>query len=248
MKKVGIVGGVGWASTVDYYQAICRWSQDDHVKSGRPGTPATPEMSIESLDLATAVARLGRLDDEDSWSSFDIYHREALQRLEASGVDFALIASNTPHHRFDAITAGLRLPVLNIFDVIVQACSDLSVNRVLVLGTALTMASNVLPAALRRIGVTAFAPELDADREDVLGTIALLQSGAGEGTAAAIGRIAQKAHAQFDRAKPTVCLVCTELPLAFPGMAATPVFKHYGVTYLNSAALHARAAYLLARG
>ena len=241
------MGGVGWASTVDYYQAICQWSQADHVNSGRQGTPPTPEIAIESLDLATAVARLGRLDDDDSWSSFDRYHREALQRLEASGVDFSLMASNTPHHRFDAITAGLRVPVLNIFDAIVQACRDLSVNRVLVLGTALTMASNVLPAALRRIGVTAFAPELHADREDVLGTIALLQSGAGEGAAAAIDRIAQRSQAQFDGAKPTVCLVCTELPLAFPGMAATPMFEQSGVTYLNSAALHARAAYCLAR-
>ena len=247
MKKIGIVGGVGWASTVDYYQAICQWSQADHVKSGRQGTPPTPEIAIESLDLATAVARLGRLDDDDSWSSFDRYHREALQRLEASGVDFSLMASNTPHHRFDAITAGLRVPVLNIFDAIVQACRDLGVNRVLVLGTALTMTSKVLPAALQRIGLTAFAPPLDSDRDEVLGIIASLQSGVGEGAAAAIDRVTKRADAQFAGDKPTVCLVCTELPLAFPEMAAKPVFEHSGVTYLNSTALHARAAYCLAR-
>jgi aspartate racemase len=48
-----------------------------------------------------AVSYLGSGGDEVSWTRFDEYHRTALLRLAASGADFALIASNTPHHRFD---------------------------------------------------------------------------------------------------------------------------------------------------
>jgi aspartate/glutamate racemase len=53
--------------------------------------------------------------DEASWVQFDGYHRAALHRLEASGADCALIASNTPHHRFASIVRGIGIPVLSIF-------------------------------------------------------------------------------------------------------------------------------------
>jgi aspartate/glutamate racemase len=56
MKKIGIVGGVAWLSTVEYYSEFCRRSEERWLRSGRPGPPATPEMSIESLDLNRAVS------------------------------------------------------------------------------------------------------------------------------------------------------------------------------------------------
>jgi len=109
VKKIGIVGGVAWRSTVDYYAEICRRSE-----------PQTPEISIESLDLNKAVSYLGVDGDEESWRRFDDYHRAALQCLEASGADFALMASNTPHHRFASIVRGIGIPVISIFDVVAK--------------------------------------------------------------------------------------------------------------------------------
>ncbi len=115
MKKSGIVGGVAWLSTVDYYTEICRRSERLHLAKNLQCAPSTPEMSIESLDLNKAFSYLGTDDDEESWSQFDEYHRAALQRLEASGAEFALIASNTSHHRFSAIVRGIGIPVISIF-------------------------------------------------------------------------------------------------------------------------------------
>ena len=103
MKKIGIVGGVAWPSTVEYYSQICRRCEQWHVSNNLPSVPSTPEMSIESLDINKAASYLGVDGDEESWSGFDNYHRTALARLEAAGVDFALMASNTPHHRFHSI-------------------------------------------------------------------------------------------------------------------------------------------------
>ena len=91
MKKIGMVGGVAWKSTVDYYSAICRRSAHWHLASNLPGVPSIPEMSIESLDINKAIACLGVDGDDRSWCQFDDYHRRALKRLEASGADFALI-------------------------------------------------------------------------------------------------------------------------------------------------------------
>jgi aspartate racemase len=91
-------------------------------------------MSIESLDLNRAFSYIGTIGDEESWEKFDAYHRDALRRLEASGADFAIIASNTPHHRFGAITSGIRMPVISIFEAVAKECACAGIEQVLVLG------------------------------------------------------------------------------------------------------------------
>lgn len=55
LKKIGIVGGTAWLSTVAYYTAICRMSEQCHAAQNRKGPLPTPAMSIESLDLKKAV-------------------------------------------------------------------------------------------------------------------------------------------------------------------------------------------------
>src|SRR5712675_749673 len=103
MKKIGLLGGVGWRSTVEYYSAICRRSEQRYIANHIQKIPHIPEMCIESLDLGKAVSYLGKDDDEQSWRLFDDYHAVALKRLEEAGADFAIMASNSPHHRFDSI-------------------------------------------------------------------------------------------------------------------------------------------------
>src|SRR5580700_4462748 len=107
MKKIGIVGGIGWQSTVDYYTDLCHRSERQSLAANPSRAPSTPEMSIESLDIQKAISYLGSDDDEASWAEFDEYHRVALLRLAASGADFALLASNTPHHRFATIVRDI---------------------------------------------------------------------------------------------------------------------------------------------
>jgi aspartate racemase len=104
MKKIGIVGGLAWPSTVDYYSELCRRSEEWQKARNPQAAPWMPEMSIESLDVNKALSYIGNDEDVESWSRFDEYHRSALLRLEASGAEFALMAANTPHHRFAAIT------------------------------------------------------------------------------------------------------------------------------------------------
>jgi aspartate racemase len=87
MKKIGIVGGIAWLSTVDYYAALCRRGEELHLANNLPGAPSTPEICIESPDLNKAASYIGIDGNEASWSRFDEYHRVALQRLEASDAD-----------------------------------------------------------------------------------------------------------------------------------------------------------------
>src|SRR5260370_30390366 len=164
MRKIGIVGGVAWQSTVQYYSEFCRRRELWHTLSKRPGPPSTPEISIESLDLATAVSYLGSADDENSWSRFDEYHRAALKRLEVSGADFALIASNTPHHRLDTIVSGIRIPVISIIDALARKSVLIGARQILLLGTDLTMRSQRFRKEFGKHGVEAAGPGDEAVR------------------------------------------------------------------------------------
>jgi aspartate/glutamate racemase len=56
MKKIGIVGGVAWVSTADYYSELCRRIEQWHLARDLQCVPSTPEMSIESLDLNKAAS------------------------------------------------------------------------------------------------------------------------------------------------------------------------------------------------
>lgn len=232
MNKIGIVGGVGWRSTVDYYTEIC---------SRFEGQPSMPELTIESLDLNKAVAWLGNSDD-DSWRRFDEYHRLALQRLEAAGAGVALIASNTPHHRYESIVRGVRIPVIDMFEAVARECSRLSFCDVLILGTALTMRSSRLREVFAAFGIKAAGPSGEDARLETTALIDELQTGIARDAPSRLSQIARAAFSsQFDSAKPVACLACTELPLAFLCERRHTLFEHAGVVYLNTSVIHVNA-------
>jgi aspartate racemase len=233
MKKIGIVGGIAWRSTVDYYSEICR-----RCEEMRP--PCTPEISIESLDLNKAVSYLGIDGDEESWRQFDEYHRTALKRLEASGATFALMASNTPHHRLDAIARGVRIPVVSIFEAAAMESARIGATEVLILGTALTMSSHVFRKEFAKHGVDAAGPDDENIRSMTIELIKDLQLGKLDGSADRLGNIAKVSS------RNVVWVACTELPLAFPQLKTLPTFEVDGILYINTTIVHINAALNLA--
>jgi aspartate racemase len=243
MKKIGIVGGVAWLSTVEYYSELCRRSEEWWLRSGRAGPPAYPEMTIESLDLNRAASYVGKDGDEESWHQFDDYHRAALQRLEAGGADFGLIACNTAHHRFASIVRGIRIPVINIFEETAKECARLGAKEVLILGTDLTMGSDVFRDAFARQGIKAAGPDDEAIRTATVELIDELQMGRQKGAAERLHTIGKKALERQFKGRPVVCLACTELPLAFPEQSKLSCFESEGVLYVNTTAVHINAAF-----
>ena len=231
MKKIGIVGGVAWLSTVDYYSEIYRRS-----------APLTPEMSVESLDHNRAVSYLGVDGDEESWVQFDEYHRAALQRLEASGADFAMMASNSPHHRFESIVRDVGIPVIDIFEVVAKESARIGAREVLILGTALTMRSPRFRETFARRGVAAAGPYDEAVKAMAVELSAELQAGKRERAAERLGKIVKGAIERQFKTQPVVCLACTELPLAFPELKFAATFEQDGIVYINSTAVHINAA------
>src|SRR6185437_3014180 len=243
MKKIGIVGGIAWPSTVEYYSGLCRLAERRHLAKGGAGVAPMPRIAIESLDLRDVLAAIGDDDDEASWTDFDALHRDALLRLQAGGADVAVIASNTPHHRFASITRGVCMPVPSILDAAARACNEHDARRVLILGTQTTMRSQAFRAAFASHGIEAFAPPDLADRRCIAEIIEALQRERIEGAAARIEAIVAKSLSQAGNQRAAVYLGCTELPLAFPEFQAQPQFECRGLCCLNSTALHIHAAF-----
>ena len=245
-KKIGILGGTGWPSTAHYYSELCRRSESRELQFDSTRPPTTPEMCIESLDLRYAVSLVGVDGDELSWQRFDDYHRIALKRLQSSGADFVVMASNTPHHRFSAIISGVDIPVLNLFEAVALHCEAEGHRDVFILGTALTMRSQVLRDAFMAKGINASAPVGKNHRHSVLALISTLQRGGSEDVARSIAALVRETTGCQSTATPAVCLACTELPLAFPSHLDRASFECDGIVYINPSVVHVEAALSLA--
>ena len=151
MKTVGIVGGLGPESTVDYYRRILEaWSRED------PST--APSIVIDSLDVQRAL----HLVERDRTALTD-YLLTSLRRLAGAGVDFAAMTANTAHIVFDELVARSPVPLVSIVEVCAQEAQRRGLRRLALLGTRFTMEARFYPVVCARYGI-AVVPPNDADR------------------------------------------------------------------------------------
>ncbi len=239
MKKIGILGGVGWASTVDYYRAIAEGAGRYFAERGHGSPLPIPPMTIESVTQAKTRALRGVAGDEESWAAFDAVFREALLTLEHAGCDFGIIASNTPHARLHAIREGVSMPILSIFDATAHATASTGATKALVLGTTVTMQARNYADRLAAESITANARLPEPEIAEMQAMIDSDFYGGASDTAHARLLAFCNKHAAPGTA---ILLACTELPLAFPDHLDDPVFEADGHLFVNPSAAHVAAA------
>lgn len=243
VKKIGIIGGVSWLSTIEYYRTICELSHRDQEGVDALGPPSIPEMVVESLNINKSFNMRGIGDNPESWMQFEEYFRSALIRLETSGAEVAFIASNTPHNRFREITKEIGIPVISIFEATANRCLELDIKEALILGTAPTMESAAFSTVLSSKGINSSAPEREEDRLLIVKLISELQMGKEVSDNSAFQSVINNTENQFSGERIGVCLSCTELSLLFPEYLDDPYFEVGGVLYLNTIIIHAIAVY-----
>lgn len=239
MKKIGILGGVGWASTVDYYRAIAEGAGRHFSDRGHGSPLPVPPMTIESVTQARTRALRGVAGDEESWAGFDAVFRAALLTLERAGCDFGIIASNTPHARLHAIRRGVSMPILSIFDATAKVTASTGASQALVLGTTVTMQASNYADRLAEDGVAANKRLPGPEIAEMQAMIDSDFYGGASGTARARLLAFCNRHATPGTA---ILLACTELPLAFPDHLDDPVFEADGHLFVNPSAAHVAAA------
>jgi len=149
MAIVGLVGGLGPESTIDYYRRIIdRWK--------RRHQGSAPSVVIDSLDVQLGL----RLVEQDP-GKFADYLLSSLNRLAAAGVDFAALTANTAHIVFDDLAARSPLPLLSIVEVCADEARRRGFVRIGLLGTRFTMAAPFYPEVFRRAGIDVVPPTED---------------------------------------------------------------------------------------
>jgi len=237
VKKIGIIGGLAWPSTADYYRLICKTANQHFQEAGASSPFPTPSIVIESLNIFETRSARGVDGDDASWEHYESIFRETFRRLQAAGADFGVIASNTPHMRLHRIRDGLDFPIVSILDTTAGAVAAAGGKNALILGTPMTMRSDVYSKTMQDHGVNSLPPPNESDIDTLHHLIDIdLYQGRVDGAAGKILEISKKYLG--DPSTDIVCLACTELPLGFPEFADTALFEFQGVRYINTIAAH----------
>ena len=225
MKTLGIIGGLGPESTVDYYQRIIALYRE------RTRDGSYPEFIIASVNLTKG---LNFMDAGDLAGMAD-YLLEGIGKLARAGADFALISANTPHIVFDEVASKSPIPLISIVEATCAAAKARKLQRLALFGTRYTMQASFYPKVFSRERIELLVPERDDQnyihdkyfRELVPGKF-LPETRAG--LLGIVDRM--KAKSGIDG----VILAGTELPL----ILRDP--DHNGVPFLDTTKIHVEAA------
>jgi aspartate racemase len=153
MKTIGLLGGMSWESTLEYYRII-----NQEVKA-RLGGLHSARCLLYSVDFAEIEA----LQHQGEWLQAGAVLAEAARRLERGGADFVVLCTNTMHKVADDIQAGIGIPLLHIADATAGKIKAAGISRVGLLGTRFTMEQDFYRGRLeRRHGLDVIVPQPEA--------------------------------------------------------------------------------------
>jgi len=229
MKTIGLIGGMSWESSAQYYAIINRAVRE------RLGGSHSAETLLYSVDFG----EIERLQHDGDWSSLTARMVDAASRLEAGGADFVLICSNTMHLMADDVAAAIGVPLLHVVDPTATAIAQAGLTRVGLLGTAFTMEKAFYRDRLAAAGLDILIPDA-ADRREVHRVI-YEELVAGKVEAASRTAYREVIARLVERGAEAIVLGCTEIMLLVDQSdSAVPLF--------DTTSLHALAAVDLALG
>jgi len=224
MKTIGLIGGMSWESSAEYYRVV-----NETVKE-RLGGLHSARVLMYSVDFA----EIEELQIAGRWNEAASVLVDAACRLERGGADLIVLCTNTMHKVADVISAAVRIPFLHIADPTAEAIRAQGIERVGLLGTRFTMEQDFYRERLTaKHGLTAIVPDAD-DRAFVHRVIY---------DELCLGEIKEESRLSYrqimarlvERGAEGIILGCTEITLLVqPGDAEVPLF--------DTTRLHAVAA------
>jgi aspartate racemase len=225
MKTLGIIGGIGPESTVEYYRTIISLYRE------RTGDGSYPSILINSIDLKKEIEMVER----DDLAGLTLFIAEEVERLARAGAHIALIASNTPHIVFDEVLQGSALPLLSIVEAASAEARRRGLKRAALFGTRFTMTGSFYPKVFSRDGIELVIPDRD-DLEFVHDKYMneLVQGTFLPETRSELLQIVERMA--DEKGADSVLLAGTELPLILKDET------HRGIPLIDTMRIHAAAA------
>jgi aspartate racemase len=225
MRRLGIVGGLGPQSTIDYYRRLTR-----ALDVGSRNGPAPPIL-ITSADLGLVM----RLTGSGNLKALTEYLASEVARLVAAGADIGLIAANTPHIVFDEVQDQSTIPLLSIVTATRDFARAQGLKRLGLLGTRFTMQAGFYGSAFREHGLGIFLP--NAEEIDAVHDIYVHELVRGSFAARSREQILRVIGSMIVRDKlDGVVLAGTELPLLVRDQ------EYRRVPLLDTTAIHVQVA------
>lgn len=149
MKIIGLLGGMSWESTAEYYRIL-----NETVKDKLGGLHSA-EILLYSVDFEP----IEQLQRQGDWERAAAILAEGAQRLEQAGADLILLCTNTMHKVAEEIAAAISIPFLHIADVTARAVQQQGLSTVGLLGTRFTMEHSFYRERLEQQGLQVVLPD-----------------------------------------------------------------------------------------
>jgi aspartate racemase len=129
MKTIGLLGGMSWESSIEYYRII-----NETVRKRLGGLH-----SAKSIMYSVDFAEIEQLQDQGRWNEATALMIDGAERLERGGADFLVICTNTMHKMADEVEAQIQIPLLHIADATAETLKARDLKQIGLLGTRFTM-------------------------------------------------------------------------------------------------------------
>lgn len=202
MKTIGIIGGMSWESSVDYYRIM------NELVRERKGGHHSAKILMNSIDFS----EIEQCQGAGMWEYAQEILIEAAKSLEQGGADCVLIGANTMHKLYEPIRDSISIPVIHIADATAEMIKEAGMDTVGLLGTKYTMVDDFYRKRLKDIhGIETIIPkgnQLKIVHEIIINELTM-------------GEIRDESRTEYtriiddlrDQGAQGVILGCTEIPL-----------------------------------
>ena len=207
MNKLGLIGGTGPESTIEYYKGIEYGVQQ---KSGRS---FFPNLTFESLSVFDVLSFCGKQDS----AGLTTYLLKGIRNLAAAGAQYAVLTGITPHIEFEGLSQVSPIPVISMVDTARDYAAANGYKKICLLGTLPTMEGTFFQNSFAKRGIEVVTP--NAEEKSYIGTKIETELEFGKvlpETQHAFKEIAERIIREEQ--VQAVVLGCTELPLIFDGV------------------------------
>lgn len=223
MKTIGLVGGLTWHSTIDYYRFM------NQQVNERQGGNTAAKIILNSVNYG----EIKKLTQAGDWKGIIEIISDAAKKTETAGADCLLLGANTMHHIAEEVAAAINIPLIHIADATAKAIKGKNISTVALLGTRYTMQFDFYKNKLALHGIKTLIP--GEDDVQLINKSIYEELGKGILLPSTKQQYLTIINALVQQGAEGVILGCTEIPLLIKQEdCAVPVF--------DTTSLHATAA------
>lgn len=214
MKTIGLIGGMSWESTVEYYRII------NQEVGRRLGGFHSAKILMHSVDFGDIEG----LMQEGSWDAIGSHMATIAKTLERNGADVILLCTNTVHKVANSIEIAIEVPFIHIADATGGAIASMGLEKVGLLGTRYTMEGDFYRERLtEKFGLSILIPSNET--RGIVNEVIFNELCHGVINPSSRDRFKEVVHELVGRGAEGIILGCTEIPLLIKeGDSPVPLF------------------------